>query len=207
MKTNFLKITNELTMVDEGHLGGFIIENDPATFTPTLWEFICKKYEIKSIIDLGCGMGYSINEFIKYSNDVLGLDGSDYVQNNSPHRNIIRQIDFTKQKYQSDRKYDLLWSSEFLEHVGEMFIENYENIFKNVKYCAVTYAEIGQDGHHHINCKPKEYWVEKITSFGFEYLIDDLKTLKEVSYNDALKYNPVYKDNHFYNRGLFFKKI
>jgi SAM-dependent methyltransferase len=75
-----IKITNELTMVDENHLGGFIIENDPATFTPTLWEYICKNYNIKKVIDVGCGMGYALKEFLKYSEDVIGIDGSEYVK-------------------------------------------------------------------------------------------------------------------------------
>jgi cyclopropane fatty-acyl-phospholipid synthase-like methyltransferase len=194
-------------MVDEGHLGGFIIESDPATFTPTLWKHICEKYKIKSVLDLGCGMGYAISEFAKYCDDVVGLEGSDYVKKHSQFSEFMIQIDFTKEKYSSDKKYDLLWSCEFVEHVDETFIENYENCFKNSKYCAITYADVNQDGHNHVNCKPKEYWIDKICSWGFEYLENDFNELKEISYEDALKYNNTYKDNHFYNRGLFFKNI
>ena len=128
---NLLKINEKLTMVAEGHLGGFIIESDPATFTPTLWKYICEKYKIKSVLDLGCGMGYSINEFKKYCDDVIGLEGSEYVKKHSQFSEFMIQIDFTKEKYSSNKKYDLLWSCEFIEHVDEIFIENYENSFKN----------------------------------------------------------------------------
>jgi cyclopropane fatty-acyl-phospholipid synthase-like methyltransferase len=200
-----IKITETLTMVDENHLGGFIIENDPATFTPNLWEYLCKTFNIKSVIDIGCGMGYAIKEFLKHTNDVEGIDGSEYVQNNSSFASKIKIIDFTKTNYKPTKNYDLAWSSEFVEHVEEQYIPNYFNIFKNSKYCAITYADIGQDGHYHVNCKPKNYWINLFTEHGFEYNDDITQNLKKEAYKDALNYNPLYKDNHFYNRGLFFQ--
>lgn len=200
-----IKITSNLTMIDEDHLGGFIIENDPATFTPTLWKFICEKYEIKSVIDVGCGMGYALKEFSKYCEDFLGVDGSEYVQKNSDFKNHITHFDFSLSKYETDKKYDLAWSSEFVEHVDESFIENYFSIFENSKYVAITYADIDQDGHHHVNCKPKEYWINLFEKKDFEFLDLDTETLKNEAFKDALTYNPTYRDNHFYNRGLFFK--
>jgi hypothetical protein len=200
-----LKITDNLTMVDENHLGGFIIENDPATFTPKLWEYLCKNYNIKTIIDVGCGMGYAIKEFLKYSEDVIGIDGSEYVKNNSPMNQNIIFHDFTKQKFIPHKIYDLIWSCEFLEHVEEKYMDNYFSVFIKSKYCAVTYADKGQSGHHHINCQDKTYWLNKFKNYGFTFLEKDTENLKDKAYEDGLIYNPLYKDNHFYNRGLFFK--
>lgn len=201
----FLQITHDLTMVDEGHLGGFVVENDPATFTPTMWKYLCKNYQIKSIIDVGCGMGYSIKEFIKYADFVIGIDGSEYVKNNSSMKDYIVCHDFTKNKFILDKIYDLAWSSEFLEHVEEKYIDNYFSIFLSSRYCAVTYADIGQSGHYHVNCQNKNYWINKFENSGFSFLEKDTELLKEKAYEDALVYNSQYKDNHFYNRGLFFK--
>jgi hypothetical protein len=200
-----LKITDQLTMVDENHLGGFIIENDPATFTPKLWEYLCINYNIKQIVDVGCGMGYAIKEFLKYSDDVIGIDGSEYVKNNSSLKQNIIFHDFTKEKFVANKIYDLAWSSEFLEHVEEKYMDNYFSIFMKSQYCAVTYADKGQSGHHHVNCKDKDYWINKFKEYGFEFLKNDTEILKNKAYEDALIYNPLYNDNHFYNRGLFFK--
>jgi hypothetical protein len=201
----FIQITNDLTMVDENHLGGFIIENDPATFTPNLWKYICEHYEIKTAVDVGCGMGYAIKEFLKYCNFIEGIDGSLYVKENSSFKDNIIYHDFSKEKYIPTKKYDLAWSSEFLEHVEEKYMDNYFSIFQKSKYCAVTYADIGQSGHYHVNCQNKNYWIEKFNQYGFTFLENDTKILKEKAYEDGLIYNPIYKDNHFYNRGLFFK--
>ncbi len=199
-----IKITDSLTMIDENHLGGFIIENDPATYTPNLWKYLCEYYQIKSVIDVGCGMGYSLKEFSNYCDKFVGIDGSEYVQINSPMKEYINNFDFSKNKYIIDDKFDLAWSSEFVEHVEERFIENYFTIFEKSKYVAITYADVNQGGHHHVNCKPKEYWVNLFENNGFQFLEDETETLKNESYKDAITYNPIYKDNHFYNRGLFF---
>ncbi len=56
---DLMRITDDLTMVNEGHVGGFIIEKDPATYTPHLWEYLCKKFNIKTVLDVGCGMGHA----------------------------------------------------------------------------------------------------------------------------------------------------
>jgi SAM-dependent methyltransferase len=202
-----IKITDNLTMVDESHLGGFLIESDPATFTPNLWKHLCETYKIEKVIDVGCGMGYAIKEFLKYSKKVVGIDGSEYVKNNSSFSDNIVLHDFTKGKYSLDEIYDLCWSSEFLEHVEEKYMDNYFSVFMKAKYCAVTYANKGQSGHHHVNCQDEKYWIEKFKQYGFKFLKDDTEILKNKAYEDALSYNPLYNDNHFYNRGLFFENI
>ena len=79
---DLMHITDDLTMVNEGHVGGFIIEKDPATYTPHLWEYLCKKFNIKTVLDVGCGMGHAIEEFNKHCDEVVGVDGSKYVVEN-----------------------------------------------------------------------------------------------------------------------------
>lgn len=201
---NTIKIADNLTMVDEGHLGGFIIESDPATYMPNLWEYICKKINPSSIIDIGCGMGYAIEIFLKYCNDVTGIDGSKYVIENSNYKKNIILHDFTTNKFELNKTCDFVWSCEFLEHVEEKYMENYFTIFENSKYAAITYAGIGQSGHHHVNCKEADYWIDVFKKHGLNYCEKSTKALREKAMKDALEYNKQYNDNHFTNRGLFF---
>lgn len=193
-------------MIDEGHLGGFLIEKDPATFMPHLWKYLCDKFKVKSVLDVGCGMGHAIGEFLKHCDHVIGVEGSQFVYNNSPFKNNIKFHDFTKGPVTLDEKYDLCWSCEFVEHVEEEYRDNFLEAFSTAKYLAITYAEPGQDGHHHVNCQPKEYWIEHLKRYGFRYDEELTNELKEVTYKDAIEINSTYMDNHFYNRGLFFVK-
>ena len=65
--------------------------------------------------------------------------------------------------------FDLAWSVEFLEHVEEQYIPNYMPIFQACKYAIVTHAVPGQDGHHHVNCQEKDYWVDKFREYDMIY--------------------------------------
>ena len=201
-----MKVTDDLTMVNEGHVGGFIIEKDPATYTPHLWEYICKKFNIKRVLDVGCGMGHAIEEFNNYCDDVVGIDGSTYVVKNSPFNKQIFYHDFAVGTLETEDRYDLCWSCEFVEHVDEEYRDSFLEVFSYAKYIAMTYAGPGQDGHHHVNCQPKEYWIKNLKRYGFEYDEKITEELRQVAYKDALEYNSQYNDNHFNLRGLFFIK-
>ena len=61
---DLMHITDDLTMVNEGHVGGFIIQKDPATYTPHLWKYLCKKFNIKTVLDVGCGVGATTKHFL-----------------------------------------------------------------------------------------------------------------------------------------------
>lgn len=203
---DLMKISEDLTMVNEGHVGGFIIEKDPATYTPNLWKYICEKFDIKTVLDVGCGMGHAIKEFNKHCEEVVGVDGSKYVVDNSPLTEQIFYHDFSIGTLETEDRYDLCWSCEFVEHVEEKYRDNFLEVFSYAKYLAITYAEPGQPGHHHVNCQPKEYWIEHLKRYGFEYDEEITQELREIAYKDALEYNSQYKDNHFNLRGLFFVK-
>jgi SAM-dependent methyltransferase len=193
-------------MIDEGHLGGFLVEKDAATFMPHLWKYLCEKFQVKSVLDVGCGMGHAIGEFLKHCDTVVGVEGSQFVYHNSPFKSNIKFHDFTEGKLVLEDNYDLCWSCEFVEHVEEEYRDNFLEVFAKSKYLAITYAEPGQDGHHHVNCQPKEYWIDNLKRYGFKYDDKITEELKQVTYKDAVEINSTYMDNHFYNRGLFFIK-
>jgi len=76
--------------------------------------------------------------------------------------------DFTTGPWAPDRKVDLVWSSEFLEHVDEKYIDNFMSAFsKATSMVVVTYATPGQGGHHHVNENTEAYWIGQFESHGF----------------------------------------
>ena len=193
-------------VVNEGHLGGFIYEGDVATTFKQMWEFLVDDLKIKSVLEVGCGRGFALKEFQNLGCHTLGIDGSPTAIQNSLTPDRVRQYDFNYQKIVPSRKYDLIYSVEFVEHVEEKFMENFLTCFDSGKFIVMTYAAPGQGGHHHVNCQPKEYWIDIMENRGFTY--DDKYTniLKEKAKLDRMVNCPTFDGNHFEHRGLFFKK-
>jgi len=193
-------------ITNEGHLGGFIYEGDAATDFPTLYEFVVKDLSISSVLDVGCGRGFALKKFQDLGCKVLGIDGSPTAIEHSIIPDRVRQIDFYKSQVLPEKKYDLIFSVEFVEHVEERYMDNYLPCFDSGKFIIMTFAGPGQNGHHHVNCQPKEYWVNIFEKRGFKFDSVYTDLLKEKAKLDRMKLCPTFDGNHYEHRGLFFRK-
>lgn len=197
--------------VEEGHLGGFTKYGDNGTYYPLMWSYLIKYFDIKSVLDIGCGKGYSSAYFKSLNCEVTGIDGSlqAKIDNLIPDDFILH--DYTGGEcFKIDKNFDLCWSSEFVEHVDEKFVDDFLKDFSRCKYIAMTFAGPGQGGYHHVNCQPKEYWIDKIENKGYKFLENETSILKEwvEADRDIQAHIPNrYLGLHFIERGLFFKKL
>lgn len=151
---------------NQPHLGGFIHGGDGNTWCPEVWERLIADLEIKSVLDVGCGEGQSLEWFRERGLHAVGVDGSEAACVWSRHE--IVQHDFTTGTYDAG-EFDLCWCAEFVEHVDEIFTDNFLRTFRSCRFVAMTHAEPGQDGWHHVNCRTTKYWVELMERNGFRY--------------------------------------
>jgi len=204
-----LKTNSWGQQIVEGHLGGCSAEGDPGTYYPIMWDWLVKSYSIKSVVDVGCGIGFSTKFFQELGCDIIGIDGS--VQ--TKELSLIKDYHFTHDythgsHFMSDSKehFDLAWCCEFVEHVEEQYAINFINDFKKCKYVAMTHALPGQGGYHHVNEQEASYWINMMESNGFKYLDHDTEILRALSVLD--KKETEFKDTgqlfYFNDRGLFF---
>ena len=196
-------------MVLEGHLGGFFSEGDGGTYYPIMWSHLVRKHGIRSVLDVGCGRGYSTLYFKSLGCSIKGIDGSEEARKTNLIGEDFVPADYAAAPSSVEGRFDLVWSCEFVEHVEEKFMANYLRDFRRGKYLAMTFAGPGQPGHHHVNCRPHEYWIRMLYSQGFDYLPDETAELREFVRKDMEKSNSengkgfVY---HFIDRGLFFRR-
>lgn len=149
------------------HLGGYLSSGDPFTWMPDIWGFLLIKYELKSVIDIGCGMGYNLSWFQHQNLEICGVEGHpDAVENSVVPEHVI-QHDFTLAEYVPRKNYDLAISTEFVEHVESQYENNWMRILDQCRYFLMCHAVPGQKGHHHVNCQTSEYWIERIQTRGF----------------------------------------
>lgn len=146
------------------HLGGHlnVTHTDPGALA-----FLQEKFNVKAMLDIGCGPGGMEQIANDFGIEWLGIDGDPSVKK----KNTIIH-DFTVSPANFSKTFDLGWSVEFLEHVEEKYIGNFMPMFQCCKVVAITHALPRTPGHHHVNCQPPEYWIEKFEQAGFAFLPD-----------------------------------
>lgn len=180
------------------HLGGH--SGFTAMLIPT-FEFIKNKYDIKSMLDIGCGPAGMV-EYANYNNVYsLGIDG-DF---DLPKKEYVMIHDFATGKMDLDKKFDLIYSTEFFEHVDRNYMDNFLCLFKNAKYAFVSAAPPGQGGHHHVNEQPKEFWIEKLKEYNMKYLLEDSEIISNTSVDRVVKNNSMFFINENFNDNITYE--
>ena len=206
--------------VIQGHLGGCSIGGDVATYYPFVWEKLVETFNVKSVVDIGCGIGYASKYFKSIGCDITAIDGSTQVGDLSlvPESFLLHDYENGGSALTNkDEIFDLCWSCEFVEHVEERHSQNFINDFKKCRYVAMTYAYPGQTGHHHVNEQVGEYWIQKLENNGFRYLVEETEQFKnyaQVDVDERMVKNDINphliidsKYAHFMHRGLVFKNL
>jgi len=171
----------------EKHLGGYWnVKNlwgDPGTWSPEIWNKIIKDHNIESVADIGCGLGYSTRYFSQKGLYAVGIEGGLNAINNSVFEGNLLQNDYTESSAfdVENEEHDLIWCCEFVEHVEEQYSDNFLSDFKTGKFLAMTFAEPGQAGYHHVNCQPQEYWIEKVETLGFKFNKEYTEELRAIA--------------------------
>jgi SAM-dependent methyltransferase len=202
---------SKLMMVKDRHLGGYIHGGDPGTWCPHLWSWVVKEFQIRSVLDIGCGEGHATKFFRDLGCDVVGVDGCAQAIHDSVIPDHVVLHDFCEGAFVPERSFDLIWSCEFLEHVGEEYLPNILGTFAHTaKVILATHAfperrrsrarSKRHHGHHHVNCRPSSYWIRHIEGAGFECQVDGTRRARTITLAD---YPGI---NHFARSGLLFTK-
>lgn len=178
-------------MEDTSHLGGCILTGeygDERTYTPALWEYLLKITGAKSVLDIGCGGGFALKWFLDRGLTVLGIEAFPIAleaMRRKGLRQFCAELDFTKDSSDAIARpngelWDLGWCSEVAEHIDERYVDNLIGAFRKCRFVAMTHALPGQDGHHHVNCQPPEYWLDKMMKAGFIPMTDETLTARAI---------------------------
>lgn len=171
---------------DEGvpHLGGNIMEGDPQTYSPSVWDYTISRLGIESVLDLGSGIGNASHYFFKKGMKVLAVDGLEYNIDKAIFPTVLH--DLTKGPVKT--RVDLVHCQEVVEHIEEEFLDNLLESLMVGKFILMTHAVPGQGGHHHVNLQPAEYWIDHLSRRGCHVLVDDSNRIRTLAANDGAIY-------------------
>jgi SAM-dependent methyltransferase len=157
-------------VADQPYVGGHLI--DAIEWDEHLVVLLQAMFGVTSALDVGCGLGLSVELFGQLGIAAWGIDGNRHMlDGRAVYRERLLVVDFTKQWVEWPSKVDLVWCVEVLEHVPEQFEDHVlQTIARNAKRLAfVSAAPPGQPGYCHVNCKPREYWIHRLEALGLRY--------------------------------------
>jgi SAM-dependent methyltransferase len=156
-----------------------IISSEDDLFTASslpnkLIDKALETFQPQSILDLGCGTGQAVSYFLSQGiTDIIGIEGSTIAIAKSKVFTYLMQFDLN-QELNLGRKFDMIFSYEFVEHIHPDYLDNLLKSFSNHSDIIVlSAAKPGQGGLGHFNEQHSEYWIEAFQKYSYEF---DLST-------------------------------
>ncbi|HEY5884265.1 MAG TPA: class I SAM-dependent methyltransferase [Pyrinomonadaceae bacterium] len=167
-KIPYRKITRNSIFFEESEL------HMCSLFPQRTLDATVEMFNPQTVLDLGCGTGRSLDYFVELGIEAQGIEGSSVAISRARHPELIQQIDFNHE-VNLNRKFDLVWCFEVVEHIHPKYVHNLMKTFSNHADCVViSAARPGQGGEGHFNEQPPEYWIKKFKDHGYE--CDETKT-------------------------------
>lgn len=150
--------------------------------------------DIKTVLDLGAGSGWFVNNGVKCGFDAHGVEGTDKVDSEAPwlvfsdRRLFHADLRYPFYIFYPDVYYrqgvgaanfyvlfDLITAWDVMEHLSEDSIDTtMKNITRHLNrggylMGTIEFSDKDNEGYHTL-CKPREWWVSKFEEFGFKDL-------------------------------------
>jgi SAM-dependent methyltransferase len=159
----------------------------PRSWQMQIGAMVAKKYNIKSVFDLGCGIGAYLEGFQSYGSKVRGVEFSYDSAKSYIAEKVKNDISFgDASKPLNVTGFELAMSSEVAEHISEdkadVFVYNLTQASERYIFFSAAPPRGRVVGEGHVNEQPMEYWVNKIEAAGFKYSQkDSLEILDEIN--------------------------
>ena len=136
-----------------------------------LAKLIYATFEPTSVCDFGCGNGFLLEYFYNRGSAVLGVEGSEnslaFIDPVLKDKIEIRDLS----QIHKIGQFELVISLEVAEHIPKKYSKNFiANLAGTAsKHILFSAARPGQWGDGHINCQPKQFWIELLQEEGWSF--------------------------------------
>lgn len=159
---------------ENAHLGGNISSGDPHSYSPGVWQYLIGRFAVRSMLDLGAGLGHAAHWFHRAGVAAVGIEGLRYNCSKSVyplvHGDLSQSAVFCP--------VDLVLCVEMVEHLEETHLPNLLDTLCNGKIIVMTNALPGQGGYHHVNEQPTQYWIDHLAARGCTVSKDDTERIR-----------------------------
>jgi len=136
-------------------------------FPKEILDLTIDLFRPRSVLDVGCGTGVSLDYFTKKGISVRGLEGSALAISKARQPQLIQQHDLSKSIDLGER-FDLVWCFEVAEHIHPRHVAALlQTLTNHSDRILLSAARPGQGGLGHLNEQPPEYWVNQMKARNF----------------------------------------
>ena len=136
----------------------------------------------KSVIDVGCAIG----DFVHYWKNNLNVEAYGIEGSESAREYFLTDKIFIldlREEIKLNFSVDLVTCFEVFEHVEPEYTDQMlQNLAGMSNKILASAAEPGAKGHHHVNCQPRDYWIERMNHLGYGHndtIVHMIRTLWE----------------------------
>jgi hypothetical protein len=155
---------------------------------------VIERFCVKSVLDLGSGIGNAANFFFGKGMRTLAVEG--LRENVKAAYYPTLHHDLSNGPVVTD--VDLVHCHEVAEHIAEEYLDNLISSLTCGRVILMTHALPGQTGHHHVNLKPMDYWVQHVSDRGYNLLHEDTDRIRLLAAQERAIY--------MHNSGLLFHR-
>ena len=136
-------------------------------FPKEILDLTIELYHPRSVLDVGCGTGISLDYFKSKGISVLGLEGSALAISKARNAALITQHDLNE-PIDLGETFDLVWCFEVAEHIHPRYVSALlETLTNHGDRILLSAARPGQGGLGHLNEQLPEYWIERMRGYQF----------------------------------------
>ena len=136
-------------------------------FPKEILDLTIALFQPRSVLDVGCGTGISLDYFKGKGISVRGLEGSALAISKARNAPLIRQHDLNE-PINLGETFDLIWCFEVAEHIHPRYVSALlETLTNHGDRILLSAARPGQGGTGHLNEQPPEYWIDLMNKRGF----------------------------------------
>lgn len=162
---------------DNSHVGGNISVGDPHSYSPSVWQYLIGRFAVRSMLDVGAGLGHCAMWFHRSGIATVGIDGLAFNCSKSVYPLV--HADLSKTSVYCP--VDLVLCVEMVEHLEEKYLDNLLDTLCNGKIIVMTNALPGQGGYHHVNEQPTQYWVDHLSKRNCSVSKDDTEKIRSLA--------------------------
>lgn len=149
----------------------FVLEEEMSMcsiFPKEILDLTIELFQPRTILDVGCGTGISLDYFTSKGMEVRGLEGSALAISKARHPTLIRQHDLNA-PLDLGEKFDLVWCFEVAEHIHPRYVSALlATLTNHGDRILLSAARPGQGGLGHLNEQEPGYWIALMQERGFD---------------------------------------